>query len=162
MLINRLLFCILMFSSLGSSNFFSGEDTYIDKLLFRLVKHESNFNSHAVSKKGARGTWQIMPDTLRDFNQYNKYGLKYTFDDMFDPHKCAIVGNWNFQRNYRYYKGDMILTVNAYNMGIGNTDKKRFASNYLFQLIAIEWIFYRLKNKNVLTKSKSYYIIPLR
>jgi soluble lytic murein transglycosylase-like protein len=76
--------------------------------LLRAVMHaESNFDSGAVSPKGAAGLMQLMPDTAREM--YVK--------DIFEP-RDNIEGGARYLRVLaNIYDGDMVKMVAAYNAG---------------------------------------------
>jgi soluble lytic murein transglycosylase-like protein len=76
--------------------------------LLRAVMHaESNFDSGAVSPKGAAGLMQLMPDTAREM--YVK--------DIFEP-RDNIEGGARYLRVLaNLYDGDMVKMVAAYNAG---------------------------------------------
>lgn len=78
---------------------------------------ESNGNPNAVSPKGAVGSMQTMPETLRDPG----YGVKPAKDDS--PEELRRVGRDYLKAMLREYNGDLVLALAAYNAGPGNADK---------------------------------------
>ncbi len=84
-------------------------DSQIDPLLVRaVIKVESNFNPKAVSRKGARGLMQIMPDTAREFR----------LDDPFSPKQNIAAGTKYLKQQLDSF-GDIKLGLAAYNAGPG-------------------------------------------
>ena len=79
-----------------------------------------NFKPWAESGKNCRGLTQVHYDTLCDFNTFNKYGHKYTWDDMFDIDKNIEVGVWHYMRYTKYVGYDWINLYIIYNAGYGN------------------------------------------
>ncbi len=76
-------------------------------LIHSIIRAESNYNSQAVSPKGAVGLMQLMPDTAKD------YGVK----DRYDPVE-NIEGGVKFLKDlFQTYdqKDDLVLA--AYNAG---------------------------------------------
>ncbi len=77
----------------------------------RLVKAvmiaESRGNPNAVSRKGAQGLMQIMPDTGRSID------LRHPFD----PSENIEAGTIYLKRLYRRFTGNMELILAAYNAG---------------------------------------------
>lgn len=81
------------------------------ELGFRLVRLESEFNPHAVSKVGALGLTQLMPSTARLFDK------TMTREKLFQPDPNLRVGFRYLRTLLDMYKGNVNLALLAYNRG---------------------------------------------
>lgn len=98
-------------------------DTYIrgaaqryqlpEALLRAVIHTESNYHPRAVSRVGAMGLMQLMPNTAKGL------GVK----DPFDPRQ-NIYGGAKFLRLLaNRFNGDMVLVIAGYHAGAGNVQK---------------------------------------
>lgn len=76
-------------------------------LLKALIKAESDFNPHAVSKAGAKGLTQIMPENIEALE----------IKDPFDPWENIMGGARYLKQLIRRFDGQLPLALAAYNAG---------------------------------------------
>jgi soluble lytic murein transglycosylase-like protein len=85
----------------------------IDPALVKaIIKAESNADPQAVSRKGAQGLMQLMPETARELN------VKRPFDP-----KENIIGGVKYIKGLMASYGDLRLALAAYNAGPGTVKK---------------------------------------
>jgi len=80
----------------------------VDQNLVRaVIKVESDFNPSVVSRKGAQGLMQLMPETARDMQVSN----------VFNPQENIEGGVKYLRRLLDMFENDLRLTLAAYNAG---------------------------------------------
>jgi len=84
-------------------------------LIKAVIKVESGFNPKAVSKRGAKGLMQIMPDNFKTL----------LVKDPFNPLQNIMGGTLYLQRLLRRYKYKLPLVLAAYNAGPKTVDKHK-------------------------------------
>ena len=92
-----------------------------ENLVYSVIRTESDFESGAVSRVGAIGLMQIMPDTFKWLTddilfEHMEVGMLY------DPETNIRYGTYYLSYLYDRY-GDWDLVLAAYNGGLGNVDK---------------------------------------
>jgi soluble lytic murein transglycosylase-like protein len=110
-------------------------------LIKAVIKAESNFNHQAVSRAGAKGLMQLMPQTAS--------ALKV--DDVFHPGDNIEGGARYLRYLLNVYKGNLTLALAAYNAGEGAVAKYNYGvppfretQNYIKRVLA----FYEAYNRS--------------
>lgn len=85
-------------------------------LLRSMVITESGGDTQAVSKAGAKGPFQFMPGTAKDFGLVG--------DDVFDLEKSAHAAARYMSQLLKMFDGDLGKALAAYNWGQGNVERK--------------------------------------
>lgn len=93
------------------------------RLIMAQIEVESTFNPRAVSKAGARGLMQIMPDTGRQLARE----LGFTDYDLFDPVTNVKMGIYYMSKLIKRF-GDYDVALSAYFWG--QTRVARDVSSY--------------------------------
>jgi soluble lytic murein transglycosylase-like protein len=83
----------------------------IDPALVKaIIMAESGYNSRAISKSGAIGLMQLMPETAQELN----------VEDIFNPEENIDGGVRYFKQLVNQFSGDLKLALAAYNAGSKN------------------------------------------
>jgi soluble lytic murein transglycosylase len=94
-----------------------------------MIRTESGFDPKAESHKGAKGLMQITDQTGLWGAQ--EIGIKdYHSQRLFEPDINIQIGAWYVRRLLNQYKGDLTLTLAAYNGGSGNVARWLGDSRY--------------------------------
>jgi soluble lytic murein transglycosylase-like protein len=108
----------------------------VDPNLVRaVVKVESNYNSRAVSRKGAMGLMQLMPFTARSLKVGN----------AFDPNQNVDAGVRHLKKLLESYNGNIELSLAAYNAGSGAVNRNggvppyRETRDYVKKITDLYW-----------------------
>lgn len=84
-----------------------------EALLHAVIAAESGYNSHIVSRKGAVGLMQLMPDTAR----------RYKVKNSFDPAQNIHAGAQYLSSLLAQFDNNIQLALAAYNAGENNVRK---------------------------------------
>ena len=76
-------------------------------LIKAVIRAESDFDRHAVSKKGAQGLMQLMPETAKQL----------AVTDSFDPNENINAGVRYLRRQLDNFDNNVTLALAAYNAG---------------------------------------------
>ena len=82
-------------------------------LLKAIINVESDFNPKAVSKAGALGLMQIMPENIR----------RFSIRDPFNPGENIMGGTYYLKELLERYNGKLPLALAAYNAGPTMVDR---------------------------------------
>lgn len=90
-------------------------------LILSVIKAESSFLPFSYSNKGAVGLMQLMPDTAKEIS--DKTGEDYSHIDLKDPETNIRYGSMYLASLNKQYDGNTVLTLAAYNAGIGHVNE---------------------------------------
>lgn len=120
---------------------YSGKNKIDPFLVAAVIKNESNFDRNAVSKVGAIGLMQIMPDTGAWIAE--QMGIK-NFDpqDLYRTDANIRLGCWYLGELEYEFQRNWVLMMIAYNAGRGNTKAWMQENNWGYDFNRIEDIPY--------------------
>ena len=94
-------------------NFTISREQMPEPFIRAVMRVESDFNPTVVSRAGAMGLMQLMPKTARSMG----------VADPFDARQNILGGARYLRILANRFKGDLVLTVAAYNAGEGAVEK---------------------------------------
>ena len=83
------------------------------RLVFAIMRAESNFDPAARSPKNARGLMQLMPETAE----------RFAVGNVHDPAQNVRGGIRYLRWLLSYFRGDVVLALAGYNSGEGTVDR---------------------------------------
>jgi soluble lytic murein transglycosylase-like protein len=90
------------------------------RLVFAVMRAESNFDPGARSPKNAQGLMQLIPETAE----------RFAVADILDPVQNVRGGVRYLRWLLSYFRGDVVLALAAYNAGEGAVDRFRGVPPY--------------------------------
>jgi Transglycosylase SLT domain len=129
----------------------AGHEHHLDvDLLASVVKAESNGNSHAVSRAGARGLMQLMPTTA------SEHGV----EDSFSPDENVRGGSAYLDELLARYHDNIALALAAYNAGPAAVDRYRGIPPYHETRAYVARVIHEF-NRRVLARQSLAQQVPL-
>ena len=109
--------------------------------VYAVARQESRFDFDAISRSGARGLMQLMPDTAKDTAR--KAGVSYSRARLTsDPAYNALLGSTYLASQLDRFDSSLVLAAAAYNGGSGNVNKwlKTFGDPRDSRTDPVSWI----------------------
>ncbi|SFJ14628.1 soluble lytic murein transglycosylase [Paenibacillus sp. UNC496MF] len=92
-------------------------------LVAAIIRVETNYKPEAVSKKGAIGIMQLMPDTANWIIQKGGFKDMTTEKVSAEPEAGIEIGSWYLNELNAQFKGNMVKVIAAYNAGPGTVNR---------------------------------------
>lgn len=98
------------------------EENDLDKyMIYAIIKAESNFDPNVKSQSDAIGLMQLLQETAKERSKV--VGEEnITEADLYEPEMNIKLGTSYYAYLLKYYNGNNVLALTAYNAGIGNVD----------------------------------------
>jgi soluble lytic murein transglycosylase len=94
-------------------------------LVIAIIKVESKFDAEAVSKRGAKGLMQLMPETASWIS--TQTNIDYMEGYLLEPKFNINFGCWYLNNLKKHFNDEIPVILAAYNGGRGNV--KRWLDN---------------------------------
>ena len=94
-----------------------------ESVIYAVIKVESNFKASAVSRAGAMGLMQMMPNTFLWLTGEEHLGEGLSYLSLFDPDVSIRYGTYYLKYLYDKFDGNWETVYAAYNGGEGNVAK---------------------------------------
>jgi soluble lytic murein transglycosylase len=88
-------------------------------LLAAIVRTESSFNPFAESRRGALGLMQLLPETAAEMARELRLNYQDQ-DDLYQQQTNLRLGVYYFSKLLKNFDGNLVLSLAAYNAGMGN------------------------------------------
>ena len=109
---------------------YSQEYNVPQDIIYSIIKVESNFDPYALSRVGARGLMQLMPETFIWLTGEEHLNEDLSVKDLYDPEVNIRYGTYYFKYLYTKFDHNLDTTFAAYNGGEGNVAKWLADSKY--------------------------------
>ena len=103
--------------------YYAGKYSLDEKMLYAVIRTESNFNPKAESNAGARGLMQITEVTFDWIKSKIAPTEDLTFDSLYDPETNIRFGCYFVSYCLLRYQDDLATAAAAYHSGWGTVDE---------------------------------------
>ncbi|REE78877.1 soluble lytic murein transglycosylase [Paenibacillus taihuensis] len=111
-------------------------------LVAAIIRVETNYKTGVVSKKGAIGVMQLMPDTAKWIIERGGF-TNVTLESISNRADVGIeIGAWYLNSLYNQFDGNMYTTIAAYNAGPGTVNRWLKGGTWDGQLDTIDQVPY--------------------
>lgn len=111
-------------------------------LVAAIIRVETNYKTGVVSKKGAIGVMQLMPDTAKWVIERGGF-TNVTLDAISNRADIGIeIGSWYLNSLYNQFDGNMYTAIAAYNAGPGTVNRWLKGGTWDGQLDTVDQVPY--------------------
>ena len=90
-------------------------------LIYAIARQESAFDNEALSSAGAIGLLQMLPTTAREMA--SNIDVLFSQERLTEAEYNAVLGGAYLQTLLDRYRGSLVLTLAAFNAGLGRADR---------------------------------------
>ena len=136
--------------------YYAGKYSLDEKMLYAVIRTESNFDPNAQSSVDARGLMQITEITFDWIKSNIAPGEELTFDDLYDPETNIRFGSYFFSYCLQRYGNDLATAAAAYHSGWGTVDELLQDSQYTDDGVTLTQFPYNQMNRYVSKVTSAY------
>ena len=136
--------------------YYAGKYDLDERMLYSIIRTESNFDPQAQSNVDARGLMQITEITFDWIKSKIAPSEELTFDDLYDPETNIRFGTYYFSYCLQRYGNDLATAAAAYLSGWGTVDSLLSDSQYSQDGVTLDSFPYTQMQRYVYKVTSAY------
>ena len=136
--------------------YYAGKYGLDERMLYSIIRTESNFDPQAQSNVDARGLMQITEITFDWIKSKIAPSEELTFDDLYDPETNIRFGTYYFSYCLQRYGNDLATAAAAYHSGWGTVDSLLSDSQYSQDGVTLDSFPYTQMQRYVYKVTSAY------
>ena len=136
--------------------YYAGKYAIDERMLYAVIRTESNFDPNAQSSVDARGLMQITEVTFDWIKSKIAPAEALTFDDLYDPETNIRFGSYFFSYCLQRYGDDLATAAAAYHSGWGTVDELLEDGEYSDDGVTLRRFPYNQMNRYVDKVTRAY------
>lgn len=136
--------------------YYAGKYDLDERMLYSIIRTESNFDPQAQSNVDARGLMQITGITFEWIKSKIAPSEELTFDDLYDPETNIRFGTYYFSYCLQRYGNDLATAAAAYHSGWGTVDSLLSDSQYSQDGVTLDSFPYTQMQRYVYKVTSAY------
>lgn len=136
--------------------YYAGKYDLDERMLYAVIRTESNFDPEAQSNVDARGLMQITEVTFDWIKSKIAPDEDLTFEDLYDPETNIRFGTYYFSYCLQRYGNDLATAAAAYHSGWGTVDELLADSQYSQDGVTLDSFPYNQMRRYVYKVTSAY------
>ena len=136
--------------------YYAGKYDLDERMLYSIIRTESNFDPQAQSNVDARGLMQITEITFDWIKSKIAPSEELTFDDLYVPETNIRFGTYYFSYCLQRYGNDLATAAAAYHSGWGTVDSLLSDSQYSQDGVTLDSFPYTQMQRYVYKVTSAY------